>query len=78
MLRVGIAISTAVGNAVRRNLLRRRLLAILDRCDTAQGRDLDVLIVAKPGAADLSFAELDRQLRNALPDAVAAAEAAPA
>jgi ribonuclease P protein component len=62
--RVGFSVSTKVGGAVTRNLVRRRLRdssrAILDGIETP----LDVVVVARPGAASASFAELDAELRE--------------
>jgi ribonuclease P protein component len=67
--RVGITVSRAVGNAVVRNRVRRRLRAIFQAryAHLAPGHDLRV--VARPATATASFAELrdavDRLLTRA-------------
>jgi ribonuclease P protein component len=66
MLRVGIAIGKAVGSAVWRNLVRRRIQYLLDTLDVSRASDSDILIVAKPGAAQLTYAELELQLKKVL------------
>lgn len=60
--RVGLVVSKAVGPAVTRNLVKRRIRAsvreLLDQLDAA-----DILVVrATPAAAAASYAELSRDL----------------
>jgi ribonuclease P protein component len=52
---VAFAIGRAVGNAVTRNRLRRRLKAILADSDVPTGL---LLIGARPAAVELSFDDL--------------------
>ncbi|HVE74127.1 MAG TPA: ribonuclease P protein component [Mycobacteriales bacterium] len=60
-VRVGFVISGKVGNAVRRNALRRRLRHLLrSRLDSLPAADL--VVRALPGAAELTYSELDRLL----------------
>jgi ribonuclease P protein component len=66
MLRVGIAIGKPVGKAVQRNLVRRRIQGALDSVDVSRATQCDILIVAKPGAAALSYTELAQQLLGGL------------
>ncbi|MHB8152949.1 MAG: ribonuclease P protein component [Vulcanimicrobiaceae bacterium] len=61
---VGITVSKAVGNAVVRNTVRRRVSAIL-RQSLAQRR-LRLLVVASPAAARTPYAELAEQLLGTL------------
>lgn len=56
--RVGFSVSKKLGTAVRRNLVRRRLQAIVQTCDLVAGYDL--VIAARVRAKDLPFAELSK------------------
>ena len=62
---VGIAVSKAVGNAVERNAVRRRVLAILDAA-LADRAPVRILVVARPSAQRASFDVLRRQIGRAL------------
>lgn len=64
--RFGFIISKAVGNAVTRNLVRRRLKTIVDR-RLAQGfSGADVVFRALPAAATISFEKLAADTNRAL------------
>jgi ribonuclease P protein component len=54
---VAFAIGRAIGSAVQRNLLRRRLRAALRRCDVPPGL---LLIGANARANERTFVELER------------------
>ncbi len=62
-LKIGFSVSNKVGCAVKRNKLRRRMRAVcrslVPRLVTAQ-----IAIVAKTGAADMSFDELEKELKR--------------
>lgn len=62
--RIGITVSKAVGNAVIRNRLRRRVKAILDRSTFGTPPYRDCVLIAKAGSGEADFAavtaELDR------------------
>jgi ribonuclease P protein component len=64
--RLGLTVSTKVGNAVVRNRVKRRLREFFRR----QHRNLlarrDLVIVAKKGAGGLSSYELDREIHEVL------------
>jgi len=64
--RVGITVSSAVGNAVVRNRLRRRVRAVLDRSVLKSAPARDIVIIARPAAAALPFLDLARELDAAL------------
>lgn len=61
--RFGFSVSRRVGNAVVRNLLKRRLREFcrLYRHELPSGRDF--VVIAKPGAAKLTYAEVVQELR---------------
>jgi ribonuclease P protein component len=61
--RAGITVPGAVGSAVVRNRLRRRLRAALQRMDLGR---LDVVVRVDPGAAGASYLELETNLTSAL------------
>lgn len=62
---VGIAVSKAIGKAVLRNQLRRRLKAIVNDA-LAERRPMRLLIVARPAAAAATFAALRCSLVSTL------------
>jgi ribonuclease P protein component len=62
---VGITVSKAIGKAVVRNKLRRRLLAIVGNV-LAPHRAMRLLVVPRPSAAALPFSELRDEVTSAL------------
>lgn len=60
---VAFAIGRAVGTAVRRNRLRRRLRAVLADCDVPPGL---YLIGARPRACEHTFGELEHLVHSML------------
>ena len=63
---VGITVNKAIGKAVVRNKLRRRLAAIVDDALAQSGRALRMVIVARPSAALADFATLRTDFLSAL------------
>ncbi|RDI48316.1 ribonuclease P protein component [Nocardia mexicana] len=82
--RFGLIVSKAVGNAVVRHRVARRLRHICASLAGEAPTEADIVIRALPGAAAASSVELDRQVRAALRkllpenDAAATAVADPA
>ena len=56
--RLGITISSKVGNAVVRNRIRRRLREIFRRQRERLPRGIDVVLIATPRANNADFSEL--------------------
>ncbi|MDR6905832.1 ribonuclease P protein component [Agromyces sp. 3263] len=64
--RFGFIVSKKVGNAVRRNLVRRRLKAVCHDALVGGVRGVDVVVRALPGAADAEFGTLRIEVLDAL------------
>jgi len=64
--RFGFIVSKKVGNAVRRNLVRRRLKAVCHDALVGGLRGVDVVVRALPGAADAEFGDLRSEVFDAL------------
>lgn len=64
--RFGFIISKAVGNAVTRNLVRRRMKSVVERRIASGMQGVDVVFRALPAAADASFEALEREMNRAL------------
>ncbi len=62
---VGITVSKAIGKAVVRNKLRRRLSAIV-REVLAPHQPMRLLVVARPSAAEVPFEVLQAEVTSAL------------
>ena len=64
--RFGFIVSKAVGNAVTRNLVRRRLKTFVDRRLAAGFAGADVVFRALPAAAAAPFEQLSNETNRAL------------
>lgn len=63
--RYGFAISSSLGGAVVRNRIRRRLRESSRRLNLdAECKGLDVVVIARQGASDADFSQLDATLRR--------------
>jgi ribonuclease P protein component len=59
--RLGLSVSRKVGTAVRRNAVRRRLKEIFRSLGPGLTGELDLVVSAKPAAAEASFQELNEE-----------------
>jgi ribonuclease P protein component len=64
--RFGFVVGKRVGNAVQRNLVKRRLRALVDDRIGALKPGHDIVIIARPGAAQRTFAELAHEVERLL------------
>ena len=65
-VRLGISVGRKVGNAVCRNRIKRWLREYFRTRRSTLKTGMDLSVVVKPGAAQLSHAEIDQQLQDAL------------
>lgn len=64
--RFGFIVSKAVGNAVSRNLIRRRLKSVARALVTEAAPNIDVVVRALPAAVEATWSELRTELAAAL------------
>ena len=64
--RLGLSVSRKVGNAVQRNAVRRRLREAFYAALPGISGDLDLVVSARPAAAEATFDELREELARAL------------
>ena len=64
--RFGFIVSKAVGGAVTRNLIRRRMKTIVERRILSGFSGFDVVFRALPAAAKAPFADLEHEIGSAL------------
>jgi ribonuclease P protein component len=64
--RFGVIVSRAVGGAVERNLLRRRMRAVGRQLVDAGASGVDVVVRALPGSAQHGWASLSADMHDAL------------
>ena len=63
-LRVGLAVSKRVGNAITRNLVKRRIRSTFTNMNVSKG--WDVVVTAKPGSSDVPFTDLDLAIKKTM------------
>ncbi|GER22974.1 ribonuclease P protein component [Zafaria cholistanensis] len=76
--RFGFIVSKAVGNAVARNLVKRRLREVAAQSLAERGTGFDVVVRALPPAAAAGWDELSTEARAALEAACRKAAGTPA
>ncbi len=64
--RLGLSVSKRVGNSVVRNRVRRRLKEIFRSLVADLPSDLDLVISARPAAAEASFEELNQEFLRSI------------
>jgi ribonuclease P protein component len=64
--RVGIIVGKSVGNAVTRNLVKRRIRAVADQFIQKINQGVDILIIAKPSAALANYDEIYQAIARGL------------
>lgn len=66
--RIGLAVSKIVGNAVKRNAVKRRFRVLAARYEAILPASCDIVIRAKPSAAHASFGSLEKQISHLFRD----------
>ncbi len=64
--RLGLSVSRRVGNAVARNMVRRRLREVFYSAHDQMPGSWDLVVSARPAAAEASFEELNEEFAKAL------------
>lgn len=64
--RLGITVSGKVGNAVERNRVKRFVREFFRRCRHERLAGLDILVIARKGATDLSLHHIESELGRIL------------
>src|SRR5215203_3961141 len=62
--RLGLSVSRKVGNAVTRNAVRRRLREVFYSSISGTSENLDLVVSARPAAAETTFEELREEFRK--------------
>jgi ribonuclease P protein component len=75
--RLGLSVSRKVGTAVTRNTVRRRLREVFRASTSEIPGDLDLVVSARPAAAESSFEELRAEFGKALGKFAGTAERRP-
>jgi ribonuclease P protein component len=66
MSRLGVTVSSRVGNAVVRNRIKRLVREIFREWRQYLGAALDIVVIAKPDAAHITHAQAATELQRAL------------
>ncbi len=64
--RLGLSVSRRVGNAVTRNAVRRKLREVFHSCISEVSENLDLVVSARPAAAEATLEELREEFGRSL------------
>ena len=64
--RVGLSVSKKLGNAVTRNLIKRRIRHILIEHKDQLVENVDFVVIARKGVETLGYAEMEKNLLHVL------------
>ncbi|HOA91612.1 MAG: ribonuclease P protein component [Bacillota bacterium] len=64
--RIGFSVSKKIGKSVTRNLVKRRLRAIMQKLSPKIKQGYDIVISARVGAQEADFDSLEKSLRKAI------------
>lgn len=65
-LRLGLSVSKKLGNAVKRNQIKRYVRQAIFELQSQLKADVDYVIIARVGATDLNFHETKKSLQHVL------------
>jgi ribonuclease P protein component len=64
--RIGITVTKRIGGAVQRNRVKRRVREFFRNCRSLLQPPRDIVVIARTGAHELSFKDVESQLAQAL------------
>ena len=64
--RFGIIVGKSVGNAVKRNLVKRRIKSIANELIYKINKNVDILLIAKPSIASAEFIDIRQAIEDGL------------
>lgn len=64
--RLGLSVSRKVGNAVKRNVVRRRLKEIFYQTVPGKSADVDFVVSARKAASEAGYADLEAEFKRAM------------
>ena len=64
--RVGLSVSTKLGNAVTRNQIKRRIRHIIQNVKGSLEENVDFVVIARKGVENLGYAEMEKNLLHVL------------
>lgn len=62
--RVGLSVGKKLGNAVKRNQVKRYLRQAIQGVFAELPPDIDIILIARPQAANLSYYEMEKNLHH--------------